>query len=90
MGGLDRCWLFCGAGLASLVSGDILKLLFAAMAVMVALKMGLAKKQIVYRTSLPYGLLGRFIPTMIGGLSTMIGIGGGSFTVPVLVGCGQK
>ncbi|MEQ6340344.1 MAG: sulfite exporter TauE/SafE family protein [Gammaproteobacteria bacterium] len=75
-----------GAMLADMLSGGVLKRIFGIFALLVALQMGLAAKPAPHRR-LPgrsgMGLAG----WIIGGVSAIVGIGGGSLTVPFLTWC---
>lgn len=76
-----------GALLAAWISGEALRIIFALFLVAVALRMGFAG-EIRSSLALPgraaLGLAG----TGIGLLSALVGIGGGSLTVPFLAKCG--
>lgn len=73
-----------GTGLASIVSGQVLTAVFAIVALLVAIKMALGSDALVFANGLP----GRFgtavMGALVGGVSAMMGIGGGTLTVPVL------
>lgn len=75
-----------GAVLVDMLSGGILKRIFGIFALLVALQMGLGAKPAPHRR-LPersgMGLAG----WVIGGVSAIVGIGGGSLTVPFLTWC---
>ncbi|MGE4405753.1 sulfite exporter TauE/SafE family protein [Pseudomonas sp.] len=75
-----------GALLSGYLSGDVLAALFAVIALLVALNMAL-ERSLSLRDGLPglfgTGLLGLFI----GSLSTLMGIGGGTLSVPILNAC---
>ncbi len=75
-----------GAAIAGLLPGDELRLLFGMFALSVALQMGLDLKPSPHR-QLPgapgMGLAG----ALIGTVSAVVGIGGGSMTVPFLTWC---
>jgi len=81
-------WIFVGsimgAALASQSAGGVLSAVFGVVALLVALKMMLPLQDVFIRDGVPRGLLGPAIPTGIGGLSSMMGIGGGTLSVPVL------
>lgn len=78
-----------GAVAASHVDARVLAVVFGAMALLVALKMMLPLDGVVLRPSLPGGVSGAVIPASIGAVSAMMGIGGGTLTVPTLTLCGQ-
>jgi uncharacterized membrane protein YfcA len=73
-----------GTLVASWVSGQVLTGVFASVALLVAVKMAMGADSFVIRSQLP----GRFgiglIGVIIGSISAMMGIGGGTLTVPVL------
>lgn len=79
-------WIFAGsvAGtlIAGSVGGDVLGLVFAAVAMCVALYMSATPPDFRLRDSLPAGPAGWASGSVIGGLSAMMGIGGGTLCVP--------
>jgi uncharacterized membrane protein YfcA len=77
-----------GAMAASRVDARVLAALFGVMALVVALKMLLPLDRLVLRPSLPRGAVGAAIPASIGAVSAMMGIGGGTLTVPTMTLCG--
>lgn len=76
-----------GAGLAGYVRGEFLSALFACLALGVAAQMTLMKPDFRISDHLPKGILKAGIGGGIGALSSMIGIGGGTLSVPVLTYC---
>jgi uncharacterized membrane protein YfcA len=78
-----------GAIAASHVDARVLAAVFGAVALVVALKMMLPLDGVVLRPSLPGGIAGAAIPASIGALSAMMGIGGGTLSVPTMTLCGQ-
>ena len=78
-----------GALLASRVDARVLAGVFGTVAFAAALKMLLPIDGVVLRQSLPGGPGGALIPAAIGAVSAMMGIGGGTLTVPALTLCGQ-
>jgi uncharacterized membrane protein YfcA len=80
--------VLAGSALAAYVRGQTLSLIFAAVALPIALHFALwgDKKRIA--DHLPGGTLGLALPFGIGGVSTMMGIGGGTVGVPTLTLCG--
>jgi uncharacterized membrane protein YfcA len=78
-----------GALLASRVDARVLAGVFGTVALAAALKMLLPIDGMVLRRSLPGGPAGALIPAAIGAVSAMMGIGGGTLTVPALTLCGQ-
>ncbi|MEQ9462333.1 MAG: sulfite exporter TauE/SafE family protein [Haliea sp.] len=80
-----------GAWLASHLHSNVLALIFGAVAVLLGLRMlllGGRNPEPVEET--PRGAGIRLIPLGIGGLSSMMGIGGGTFSVPVLSLLGHR
>ena len=77
-----------GALLASRMQGDVLAAVFAAMALLAALKMLLPLDHIVLREAVPGGIAGGILPAVIGAVSAMMGIGGGTLSVPSMTFCG--
>lgn len=73
-----------GIFIASRVSGPVLTGVFGVVALLVAIKMVLPLDQRTLTLEVPQGLATAAIPTTIGTISTMMGIGGGSMTVPAL------
>jgi uncharacterized membrane protein YfcA len=73
-----------GAGIASLVTGRVLAGVFAVVALLVAINMMRRDANTALRNDLLRGLAGPFIPAGIGAVSTLVGIGGGSMSVPAL------
>lgn len=86
-------FIFLGAVLgvliASRVSGPVLTGVFGCVALLVAIKMALPldDRQITYEV--PRGAAVGIIPTAIGTVSTMMGIGGGTLSVPSLTLMGE-
>jgi uncharacterized membrane protein YfcA len=78
-----------GALLASRVDARVLAGVFGTVAFAAALKMLLPIDGLVLRQSLPGGPGGALIPAAIGAVSAMMGIGGGTLTVPAMTLCGQ-
>jgi uncharacterized membrane protein YfcA len=73
-----------GAWIASLVHSRVLALVFATLAFLVALKMLLVPGSRNLTEAVPRGPLVPVIPTAIGCFSSMMGIGGGTFSVMTL------
>jgi uncharacterized membrane protein YfcA len=71
-----------GTLIAGAVDGTVLSIVFAAVAVTVALYMSLTPADFRIRERLPAGPAGGACGTLIGGLSAMMGIGGGTLCVP--------
>lgn len=73
-----------GTALAVVLKGPGLTFVFACVALLVALNMGLSGIDFRVRDSMPRGLARQGIGGGIGGVSAMMGIGGGTIGVPVL------
>lgn len=73
-----------GVLLASRVSGDVLSAVFGIVALLVAVKMLLPLEGKHIAETMPDGVVGQAIPFAIGGISSMMGIGGGTLSVPVM------
>ncbi|NBC33415.1 MAG: TSUP family transporter [Alphaproteobacteria bacterium] len=76
-----------GTAIAGVVSGAALTAVFAVMALIVAWYMGFAPDDLRFARELPGGARRAAIGGVIGAISAMVGIGGGSLTVPTLVLC---
>lgn len=73
-----------GAWIASRVHSNVLAIVFATLAFLVALKMLFVPESRNLTDDVPRGPLVSIIPTSIGCFSTMMGIGGGTFSVMTL------
>jgi uncharacterized membrane protein YfcA len=73
-----------GAWIAAQVHSRVLAMVFATLALLVALKMILYPESRKLTEKIPQGPLVLTIPTAIGCLSSMMGIGGGTFSVMTL------
>ncbi|HWM27407.1 MAG TPA: sulfite exporter TauE/SafE family protein [Woeseiaceae bacterium] len=89
--GLVRRWaifvLFgalAGSVIASRVHSDVLSAVFAVVALLVAIKMMLPLEGRTIASDVPKGILVPIIPTGIGAISSMMGIGGGTLSVATL------
>ena len=80
---------FAGSLFASSVDARVLSGVFGVVALLAALKMVLPLDGVVLRQGLPGGLGGAGIPAAIGAISAMMGIGGGTLTVPAMTLCGE-
>jgi len=78
-----------GSMAASHVNGKVLAAVFGTVALLAALKMLLPLDRVVLRPSLPSGLGGATLPAAIGAISAMMGIGGGTLSVPTMTLCGE-
>lgn len=73
-----------GTILGARAGGDTLTLIFAVVALLVSAHMGLGKADWTVATALPGPPWPQVIGVFIGGFSVVMGIGGGTFTVPIL------
>lgn len=73
-----------GTLLASQVDSRVLSIVFGLVALLVAIKMLLPMEGVHVSTDVPRGVAGPVAPVCIGTLSSMMGIGGGTLSVPVL------
>ncbi len=85
-------WIFlgvlAGTALAGFVRGPALTLVFASVALVVALYMGFGRPDWRLVDRLPQGPVKATIAGVIGTISAMMGIGGGTLGVPILSLCG--
>jgi uncharacterized membrane protein YfcA len=96
-GELARSWAvplvvgaLAGAVIASHVRSAVLTIVFGSVALLVALKMMLAFGDRPIASRVPRGWSGSPIPLSIGALSALMGIGGGTVSVPVMTLYGQS
>lgn len=86
-------WIFLGAlagtWVASQVHSRVLSGIFAGVAFLVAFKMMLPLDDRTLTTGVPRGPAMIPVPTLIGLISTMMGIGGGSLSVPTMTAFGE-
>jgi uncharacterized membrane protein YfcA len=73
-----------GAVASHWLSGNVLTSVFAAIALLVAANMGLRKESLQLGNQLPGAVGSSLIGSGIGGFSTLMGIGGGTLSVPIL------
>jgi uncharacterized protein len=73
-----------GVLLASHVSGNVLAVIFGTVALIVAVKMLLPLEGKHIAEQLPRGAAGQIMPLSIGAVSSMMGIGGGTLSVPIM------
>jgi uncharacterized membrane protein YfcA len=73
-----------GSALAGIARGQTLALIFALVAMPVAIHLAFGGEERRIADHLPEGPLGLALPALIGGLSTMMGIGGGTIGVPTM------
>ncbi|MEP3653489.1 MAG: sulfite exporter TauE/SafE family protein [Litorimonas sp.] len=86
-------WIGVGAFAAAIwiaprLSGDVLTLLFAGIALLVSLQFIFGKPSFVFRETVPRGPAPVLAGGGVGVLSSLMGIGGGSLSVPLLTLCG--
>lgn len=75
-----------GATVASLLASDTLKILFALFLLLIAIQLGFGAQPAPHR-QLPPWFGTTFVGLIIGKISVLMGVGGGSLTVPFLVWC---
>jgi len=73
-----------GSTLAGIARGQTLAFVFALIAIPVAIHLAFGSEERRIAERLPEGPAGLALPALIGGLSTMMGIGGGTIGVPVM------
>jgi uncharacterized membrane protein YfcA len=78
-----------GAAVAGVTSMEGLAIVYGVCLALVAAQLGLMPERIVLRPDLPTGWGRRGFGTLIGGLSAMMGIGGGSFGGMLMTLCGR-
>jgi len=79
-----------GTLVASYVDSQFLSGLFGFIALLVAIKMLLPMDGVTLSNDVPRGIMAPAPPVVIGGLSSMMGIGGGTLSVPVLTLMNQQ
>jgi uncharacterized membrane protein YfcA len=77
-----------GSFLASVFSGDVLTAIFGTIALIVAIYMAFSKPEWRVFSGLPTGILKHAVAAVIGTVSALMGIGGGTLSVPTLTLCG--
>lgn len=78
-----------GSLAAARMDARILAAVFGCVALAAALKMLLPLDHVVLRRTIPGGIGGAIIPATIGAVSAMMGIGGGTLSVPTMTLCGE-
>ena len=80
-----------GSYSASIISGEVLVNIFICLAFLIALNMAFQRDPIIISANLPQSkLVNLIISSLIGFTSVLIGIGGGSFSVPTLTMFSKK
>ena len=86
-------WIVVGAvlgiAIAANVSAEFLAGVFAIVAIAVAAKMLLPMDDLNLANDVPRGILGRIVPVVIGAISTLMGIGGGTLSVTAMTLAGK-
>ena len=86
-------WIVVGAVLgiviAANVGAEFLAAVFAVVALLVAIKMGLPLDDVNLSDGVPRGVFGPVIPVTIGSVSTLMGIGGGTLSVMAMTLSGK-
>lgn len=81
-------WLVVGVLIGAIIAGlaptGVMLLVFASVALVVAMYMGLSPAGLTLAEGLPAGPFRWILATVIGGVSSIMGIGGGTLTVPIL------
>ncbi len=80
--------VLAGSLLAANVRGQVLAIVFACVAIPVALHLALWGETKHIARQLPQGAGGGLLAALIGGVSTLMGIGGGTVGVPAMTLCG--
>lgn len=78
---------FAASFLASIMSAQFLIILFAIVMILVSLHFIFGNNNLEIRSSIPTGLATPIIGSLVGALSSLMGIGGGSITVPLMNMC---
>ncbi len=79
-----------GSVVASNINGQSLALMFGVLALLVALKLVLPLDHVKFSETVPRTAAVSLVPFSIGGLSSMLGIGGGTLSVPALTLMGES
>ena len=78
-----------GAIIAGLISGFWLTFIFAFIAFFVSINLFINKEEFKIGDNIPKGLFGSLLPLSVGTLSSMLGIGGGTFNVSLMTMFGK-
>ena len=80
-----------GALIASSITGEILIIIFISLAFLISLNMGIQVEPFIISNDIPKSkIINFFVSFLIGFFSVLIGIGGGSFSVPTLTMFSKK
>src|SRR5690606_27646055 len=78
-----------GSLLASNAKGAVLSAVFATATALIGIKMFLPLDHVKLANEVPRGGLGAMLSALIGGVSAMMGIGGGTLSVPTMTLSGE-
>jgi len=94
--GIIRYWTpwiaagaIAGVVIAANVGAEFLAAVFAVVALAVAIKMSLPLDDTSLASDIPRGVFGPVIPLLVGGISTLMGIGGGTLSVTAMTLSGK-
>jgi len=73
-----------GASFGAVAKGEVLTLIFAAVAILVAVNMAFRKEGMTLAKALPTGIARHAMALVVGMFSVVMGIGGGTLSVPIL------
>lgn len=73
-----------GTLISGMVTGQMLSVVFGVIGLIVAINIAMTSEPTALADSLPKGMMRHTLGTGIGGFSTLMGIGGGTLSVPVL------
>jgi uncharacterized protein len=76
--------VLAGVALAAFVPGDVLTAIFAVTGLIVAANMVLRAKAEPWRSGFPNGVVKAALGALVGSVSVLMGIGGGTLSVPIL------
>lgn len=83
-GGWIMLGVLAGTAIAGSVRGPVLSAVFATVALIVSIHMGLGSPRRVLSETMPTGVGRASLASVIGAVSAMMGIGGGTLSVPIL------
>lgn len=73
-----------GSFVGAVVKGEVLTLIFAIVAIIVAVNMAFRKEGMTLADELPTGIIRHSLGLLVGSFSVVMGIGGGTLSVPIL------